>query len=200
MRCGELRFGGASAYCLRHYSVVGPLHLEAENEPFWRSAKQVELGPIAPRKFAPYINRRFDKTDKAITPEALERLLDITAGHPYATQELFYFLWGLTRAGTTAGTTQLEQALDATLRSENAHFSLLWDRLAGAQRVVLMALADDQPGHPLSADYQRRHSLPATPSVQTALNALVRGELVTRAGRGEYTIAEPFLAEWLRRR
>jgi hypothetical protein len=170
------------------------------NEPFWRSAKQMELGVIAPEAFRPWVAERFEQTGRHVSDEALARAFEITGGHPYATQELFYFLWGNTGARTTAGPEQLEQALESTLRSENAHFGLLWDRLAAAQRVVLMALADDQPGHPLSADYQRRHSLPATPTVQTALNALVRLELVTRAGRGEYTIAEPFLAEWLRRR
>ena len=170
------------------------------NEPFWRSAKQMELGVIEPDAFRPWVAERFQQTGRRVGDEALDRAFEITGGQPYATQELFYFLWGLTAARTTAGPEQLEQALAATLRSENAHFSLLWDRLAAAQRVVLMALAEDQPGHPLSADYQRRHSLPATPTVQTALNALVRSELVTRAGRGEYTIAEPFLAEWLRRR
>jgi hypothetical protein len=36
--------------------------------------------------------------------------------------------------------------------------------------------------------------------VQTALNALAKAELVVREGRGQYRIAEPFLAEWLRRR
>src|SRR4051794_38452662 len=53
-----------------------------KNEPFWRSAKQVELGPIDPAKFAPFIRKRFEQTEKAITPEALSRLLEITAGDP----------------------------------------------------------------------------------------------------------------------
>ena len=44
-----------------------------KNEPFWRSAKQVELGPIAPAEFAPFIRKQFDRTEKAITPEALLR-------------------------------------------------------------------------------------------------------------------------------
>src|SRR5690242_11108757 len=170
------------------------------NEPFWRSAKQMELDVIKPDAFEPWVAERFEQTGKAVTDEALARAFEITRGHPYATQELFYFLWGQTPAGATAGLDQLELALDATLRSENAHFGLLWDSLAASQRLVLMALADEQPGHPLTTDYQRRHSLPATPTVQTALGALGRAELVVRSGRGEYTIAEPFLPEWLRRR
>jgi hypothetical protein len=170
------------------------------NEPFWRSAKQMELGVIAPEAFGPWVAERFRQTGKRVTDEALARAFEITGGHPYATQELFYFLWGQTPARATADVEHLEQALNGTLRSENAHFGLLWDSLSGAQRIVLMALAEEQPGHPLTGEYQRRHSLPATPTVQTALNALVRAELVTRPGRGEYAIAEPFLTEWLRRR
>jgi hypothetical protein len=170
------------------------------NEPFWRSAKQMELGVIEPAAFEPWVVERFEQTGKRVSEDALARAFEITGGHPYATQELFYFLWGQTSARATAGVDQLELALEGTLRSENAHFGLLWESLAAAQRLVLLALAEEQPGHPLTSDFQRRHSLPATPTVQTALGALVRAELVTRRGRGEYTIAEPFLAEWLRRR
>jgi hypothetical protein len=35
--------------------------------------------------------------------------------------------------------------------------------------------------------------------VQRALERLVEDELVAKDGRGEYRIAEPFLAEWLKR-
>jgi hypothetical protein len=170
------------------------------NEPFWRSAKQMELGVIAPEAFEPWVRERFQQTGKKLTQDALDRAFEITGGHPYATQELFYFVWGQTGANATATIHTVDYALGATLRSENAHFGLLWDGLPAAQRLVLLALADEQPGHPLTSEYQRRHSLPATPTVQTALGALVRAELVTRPGRGEYAIAEPFLTEWLRRR
>ena len=33
--------------------------------------------------------------------------------------------------------------------------------------------------------------------MQTALGALIELEVVGRCGRGEYRIAEPFLAEWM---
>lgn len=63
---------------------------------------------------------------------------------------------------------------------------------------MLQALARE-PGHPLGAQYRARHSLPAASTVQKALEALERGELVARR-RGRVTISEPFLAEWLLRR
>ena len=64
-----------------------------ENEPFWRSAKPVELGRIAPAAFAGFIEDRFAATGKAIEPDTAAELTQLTGGHPYATQELCYFLW-----------------------------------------------------------------------------------------------------------
>jgi hypothetical protein len=166
-----------------------------ENEPFWRSAKQVELGVIAPQAFASYIRRRFDDTGRTIEATVLRELLDMTGGHPYATQEICYFLWQETPSGEEAGAERFTEALTKVLRSEHAHYSLVWQRAAKAQRLVLRALAEE-PGRPLARNYARRHGLPGASTVQRALGALERDELIKRE-RGEWHIAEPFLRPWL---
>jgi uncharacterized protein len=168
-----------------------------ENEPFWRSAKRVELGPIAPVEFRAYIERRFARTGRGVDAETVDALLGITGGHPYATQELCYALWEQTPAGEEADGDRFEAALEAVLRSEHAHFSLVWDRATSLQRRVLVALARES-GRPLGSDYRRRHELPGPSSVQRALQSLTREEFV--AGDGPvHRIAEPFLAEWVLR-
>jgi hypothetical protein len=169
-----------------------------ENEPFWRSAKQMELGVIAPTLFRGYIDAQFARTGRRVDPDVVERVLDATLGHPYATQELCYFLWGETPEAGVAGDEQYDVALEKLLRAEHAHFGLVWEKSARAQRLVLRALARE-PGRPLAGEYRRRHGLPGPSSVQRALDAVVKDELVSRDERGEYRIAEPFLGEWLRR-
>src|SRR3954467_11377181 len=72
------------------------------NEPFWRSAKRVELGPIEPEQFKPFIRDGFRRHDRGIEEDVVDRVLEITGGHPYATQELCYYLWGATPEGETA--------------------------------------------------------------------------------------------------
>ncbi|HEY1277955.1 MAG TPA: hypothetical protein VGF25_23820 [Thermoleophilaceae bacterium] len=168
-----------------------------ENEPFWRSAKQMELGVIEPRLFQGHIERRFAAGGRRIDPEVVKRVLATTGGHPYATQELCYFLWERTPEGEEATPERLEQALTGVLRSEHAHFSLVWDRASRVQRLLLQALAAE-PGRPLSGAYRNRHRLPGPSSVQRALQTLVRDELVARR-EGGHRISEPFLAEWIRR-
>jgi hypothetical protein len=168
-----------------------------ENEPFWRSAKPIELGRIEPEAFAPFISERFREGGKRIDDDALESLLDRTGGHPYATQELAYFLWEETPPGESAGPERLERALASVLRSEHAHFSLLWEGVARSQRLLLEALAREQPGRPFSAAYRHEHNLPAVATMQKAARALTEREIVAGDG-GAYRIVEPFLTEWIR--
>lgn len=167
------------------------------NEPFWRSAKSVELGPIDAAPFTAFIASRFQASGREIGTDTATALLELTGGHPYATQELCYFLWQQTPAGEPASASRLERALAAVLNSENAHFSLLWEDASAVQKLVLQALARE-PGRPFTSAYRKRHELPAATNVQKALGALEKREVVASAG-GEYWIVEPFLSEWLNR-
>jgi uncharacterized protein len=166
------------------------------NEPFWRSAKAMELGLIAPKDFRKFIAGRFAKTGRSVETDVVDRVLEITQGHPYATQELCYFLWEAA-AGGIADAPALDEALEKVLRSEHAHFSLIWDRAATTQRQLLQALAVE-PGRPYSGDYRARHGLPAVSSIQRAIEALTGEELIAKTESGDYLIVEPFLAAWIR--
>ena len=168
-----------------------------ENEPFWRSAKQMELGVIEAAEFAPFIERQFERSGRFISSEAIDAILAITAGHPYATQELCYFAWQEVGAEQRAEAVDVDAALARVLSSEHAHFSLLWERASSVQRLLLTELARE-PGRPLSADYRNRHNLPGPSTVQRAVETLERQELVARE-RGLVRIVEPFLAAWLQR-
>ncbi len=170
-----------------------------KNEPFWRSAKQLELGLISPEKFAPFLRDRFAATGKGIDELALGRLLEVTGGHPYATQELAYFVWELVPPRVEAGPLDVEEALVRVLRSEHNHFIQVWDEAPRPQRLLLVALADEPTSAVYGAPYHERHELPPNPTLQTALRGLLRKELVARNEEREYCVIEPFLSEWLRR-
>jgi hypothetical protein len=166
------------------------------HEPFYRSAKTIEIGPIPADAFGAFIRRQFERTDRAVADEAVTRLLEVTGGHPYATQELAYALWEEVPEGFTATGADLDEALKAVLRAENAHFSLVWENASRAQKLILQALADE-PGRPFGNAYRARHSLPAPSGVQRALKPLIDAETIAKQKEGHYDLAEPFLREWL---
>jgi uncharacterized protein len=167
-----------------------------QNEPFFRSAKVVELGVIAPELFKPFVRERFDATTRGISDDVLDAMLEITGGHPYATQELAYALWELVPEGFTATREDFDGALQSVLHGENAHFTLVWESASRAQRLLLQALAVE-PGRVQGESYRSRHGLPAASTVQRAAEALTSEELVRRAEDGSTVIAEPFLREWI---
>jgi hypothetical protein len=169
-----------------------------ENEPFFRSAKVLELDVIAPPLFAAFVEERFAATDRGLGAGVAERLVAITRGHPYGTQELAYALWERVPEGFSASDADLDEALESVVRSENAHFTLAWSGASRVQRLVLQALAAE-PGSVYGTDYRLRHDLPAASTVQRAVERLVADELVERRRDGGFDLAEPFLREWILR-
>lgn len=170
-----------------------------KNEPFWRSAKQLEIGMIEPTTFASFIRAQFKASGKQIIDDALDRLLGATGGHPYGTQELAYFSWELTPAGGQVTPAEVNEALTRVLRSERNHFVRLWDDAPHPQRLLMVALGEEPTAGVYASDYHSRHELPANPTLQIALSGLIKKEIVGRNGEGDYCIIEPFLAEWLER-
>jgi hypothetical protein len=166
-----------------------------ENEPFWRSAKRIELGPIEGDEFKPFIYAGFRNHDRQVDDGVVDQVLESTGGHPYATQEFCYFLWAETAAGETADEERFQSALAKLLISEHSHFSDLWARATGNQRLVLKALAEE-PGRPLSQPYSARHGLRGTSTTQKAIGALAQQEIVANKD-GFVRISEPFYGDWI---
>ena len=86
----------------------------------------MELGPIAARDFRGFIETRFAQTGRFVGADVVDRVLAITLGHPYATQELCYSLWEAGRGRYGRRRRAFDEALVNVLRSEHAHFSLIW--------------------------------------------------------------------------
>lgn len=168
-----------------------------QHEPFWRSAKRLEIGMIEPAKFEPFVRSRFQGTDRGITDSALARLLQATGGHPYATQELAFEVWDCVEPGQLAHDGEVEVALGRVLRSENNHLEKVWEDATAPQRQLMVALADEPASSPYSEEYRATFDLPSASTVQAALIGLERKEIVGRQ-RGVLEIIEPFLADWIK--
>jgi uncharacterized protein len=168
------------------------------NEPFWRSARRMDIGPIPEPLFAAFVADRFATTGRAIGEDAAGDLLAFTHGQPYATQELAYFTWELVAPGGTAGPDDIGAALEAVLRAEHNNLARIWELATRNERLVLLALSAE-PLNLYAEATRERFGLPAPTFVQRAVRALVREDVVEKEPGGRYRIAEPFLAAWIER-
>jgi hypothetical protein len=168
------------------------------NEPFWRSARQMEIGRIPREAFAGFVRGRFAATERDIDDDALALLLETTDGHPYATQELAFFTWSLVPHGHAARPADVETALRNVLRAEHNNLARIWDSATRNERLVLLALRSG-PANLYSEEARVTLGLPAATFVQRAVTSLTREDVVEKASDGRYRLAEPFLADWLER-
>ena len=77
-------------------------------------------------------------------------------------------------------------------------FEAVWERLTLAQRAVLRAVVLEEGRELLSADARARHRLGGPSTVQAALAALLRDDLVARES-SRYVVVDSLLREWVAR-
>ena len=77
-------------------------------------------------------------------------------------------------------------------------FEESWQRLTLAQRAVLRAIVLESGREILSAGVRARHRLPGASSVQSALAALVRQDIVMK-DQGRYLVNDSLYREWMAR-
>lgn len=169
-----------------------------ENEPMYRLAKPMLLREIDVEDFALFIHERFAATGQMITDDAVQRILEVTAGHPHDTQELCYFTWAVAEAERKSATRELvEKALDRVIEAENARYTTLWEGLSRHRRLVLTALIAGGGKAVYSEEYRRQYRLGAASSVQRTLAYLVERELVEFSSDGTYSIPDVLLRAWI---
>jgi hypothetical protein len=169
--------------------------------PFYRAGPVVRLEKIDEAVFAAFIERRFATSGLRPEPGLGAAIVDLAGNVPYDVQRLAHETWDdMRRAGRrTAGLDDLHATLSRLLGEHHTVFEESWQRLTLAQRAALRAIVLEQGRELLSADVRHRHRLPVASSVQSALAALVRNDIVMRHGQ-RYAVSDSLYREWVARR
>jgi hypothetical protein len=168
------------------------------NEPLYRSARPLPLGPIAATDFGPFIRSRFESTDVFIEAAAIARILEIAEGHPHDTQELCHFTWDLGKtSGVVVTAARVDAALARVVEAEDAHYTTLWESLARAQRALVLAVSREPTKSVFSEAFRQRHQLGSAATVQRALAALLERDVIEGSSVHGYRVPDVFLRAWL---
>jgi hypothetical protein len=159
----------------------------------------IRLEKIPADEFAASIDARFPRAGmRRARPGAA--IVELAGNLPYDVQRLAHETWDDVRAagGRRAGLDQLHATLSRLLAEQDTMFEAVWQRLTLTQRAVLRAVVLEEGRELLSADTRTRHRLGGPSSVQTALAALVRDDVVARES-GRYVVVDSLLREWVAR-
>jgi hypothetical protein len=169
--------------------------------PFYKAGPVMRLDKIPAGLFAEFVERRFRRSGVIPDRGLGAAIVDLSGNLPYDVQRLAHETWDdVSRSRRRrAGLDDLHATLRRLLAEQDTLFEALWQRLTLAQRGVLRAVVIEQGVEILGADTRVRHRLGGASSVQTALGALQRLDLVAREEEGRYVVVDSLLREWIAR-
>src|SRR6185295_18166930 len=174
--------------------MIGP------RRPFYKAGPVMRLEKIPADEFAAFIDERFERSGMGPEPGLGAAIVELAGNLPYDVQRLAHETWDEVRSagGRRATLDSLHQALSRLLSEQETMFEALWQRLTLPQRAVLRAVVVESGHSVLSEDVRTRHRLGGTSTVQAALNALVRDDVISRDGK-RYIVVDSLLREWVAR-
>jgi hypothetical protein len=128
-------------------------------------------------------------------------IVELAANVPYDVQRLAHETWDdVHDAGRRAATLDdLHATLTRLLDEQHTVFEESWQRLTLPQRAALRALVLEGGRELLSTDVRTKHRLSGPSSVQAALAALVKQDVVMKDG-ATYTVTDSLYREWVARK
>jgi hypothetical protein len=175
--------------------MIGP------RRPFYKAGPVLRLGRIPAGVFAEFVDARFRRSGLVPEPGLGAAVVELAGNLPYDVQRLAHEAWddASARRRRRIGVEDLHATLRRLLAEQGPLFDVTWQRLTLAQRAVLRAVVFEHGAGLLSADSRVRHRLGAPSSVQAALAALRREEIISREDDGRYAVIDSLLREWIAR-
>jgi hypothetical protein len=169
--------------------------------PFYKAGPVMRLDKIPAEEFAAFIEARFTRSGIRPEPGLGAAIVELAGNLPYDVQRLAHETWDEVRPTPRRRVTldDLHQALKRLLAEQETIFEALWQRLTLGQRAALRAAVVEGGRELLSADVRTRHRLGGPSTMQAALAALLRDDVVTREGT-RYVVVDSLLREWVARR
>jgi hypothetical protein len=169
--------------------------------PFYKAGPVMRLQKIDPSVFGAWLEQRFKASGVKAEPGLGAAIVDLAGNVPYDVQRLAHEAWDdlHDQGRRTATLDDLHATLTRLLAEQHTVYEEAWQRLTLAQRGVLRALVLEDGREMLSGDVRTKHRLGGSSSVQSALTALVKQDVVMKDG-ASYAVTDSLYREWVARK
>ena len=168
--------------------------------PFYKAGPVMRLDKIPANEFAAFIDVKFARSGMKPDEGLGAAIVELAGNLPYDVQRLAHETWddARRRRRRRVSLDDLHDALRRLLSEQQTMFEALWQRITLAQRAALRAVVVEDGRDLLSAAVRTRHRLGGPSTVQAALGALVRDDVLVRDGK-RYAVVDSLLREWVAR-
>lgn len=165
--------------------------------PFYHSADILELNAIAPEIYVPFIVNHFEKRDRTITTDVVERVYYLFKGHTYYIQKTFNEAFAGTPTGEVCTIEAIKTVIDDLIESNATIFREILSNIPEKQKELLYAIAKEGEAERItSAQFIKRHSLPSASSIQSAIKKLLEKDIVTEVNK-TYSVTDKLFGMWM---
>lgn len=167
--------------------------------PFYHSADMLELKAIVPEIYIPFIVGHFEKRNRRIASDDVERVYNLFKGHTYYVQKTFNEAFADTPEGEECTLETLRAAIDNMIASNDTIFREILSNIPEKQKELLYAIAKEgEAARITSAAFIKRHSLTSASSVQSAMKKLLEKDSITEINK-VFSVTDRLFAMWMNR-
>ena len=167
--------------------------------PFYHSADMLELKAIVPKIYIPFIAGHFEKRNRRIASDDIERVYNLFMGHTYYVQKTFNEAFADTPEGEECTLETIRAAIDNMVASNDTIFREILSNIPEKQKELLYAIAKEGEAERItSAAFIKRHSLASASSVQSAMKKLLEKDIITEINK-VFSVTDKLFAMWMNR-
>lgn len=165
--------------------------------PFYHSADMLELKAIVPEIYIPFIAGHFEKRNRRIASDDIERVYNLFKGHTYYVQKTFNEAFADTPEGEECTLETIRAAIDNMVASNDTIFREILSNIPEKQKELLYAIAKEGEAERItSAAFIKRHSLASASSVQSAMKKLLEKDIITEINK-IFSVTDRLFAMWM---
>ena len=169
------------------------------SRPFFQSVSIMHLDSIDKQEYDNFAKGHFAEAGKKLQDGVTDKVYELSRGITWYSQKLFNTIFAHTAQGESADITNVDEALNYILDTQEFSYKETMFRLPEKQKLVLTALAKEGPAKNItSAAFLRKYHLPSASTVQAAVKGLLEKDFITLE-QGVYTVYDIFLGYWIQR-
>ena len=168
-------------------------------KPFYNSTRQLELYPIVPEEYIPFVCKWFRAFDKQIAESEVEKVYQLFEGNTYCMQRTFHETFINTSVGEVCTQDIILRSIDDIIEDNGHAYSRMLSQIPVRQKELLYAIAKEGKAEKITGGaFIKKHTLLSASSVQAAMKKLLELDLIT-LDDGFYVIPDRFLSLYIRR-
>jgi len=165
-----------------------------KSRPFYKSVKHFQIDEIKQKAWNKFIIDKFTKTNKVIDEKYIDKIISITKGFPYYTQQAAYEIWNNTQKEVTDDI--FMNSLKTIISREEDLFTLELENLTPNQKKAIKIIIAKNGTELYDEQYLAKYQI-KTGSIQTALKGLIQKDIVDKRGN-KYYFQDPLFEYYIR--